>query len=86
MSCVANSSSRVLGDSIDSARHHDPRLRGRRRLRAPCTSLIGLVIDGVILASTTIEVIQKFLHVRARRRQPTRSFGRKAPLASPGDH
>lgn len=37
-------------------------------LRAPCTSLIGLVIDGVVRASTTIEVIQEFLHVRARRR------------------
>lgn len=36
--------------------------------RAPCRQLIRAVADGTILATTTIEVIQEFTHVRARRR------------------
>jgi uncharacterized protein len=34
----------------------------------PCQRLIRAIADGTILATTTIEVIQEFTHVRARRR------------------
>jgi uncharacterized protein len=37
-------------------------------LREPCQSLIRAVADGTILATTTVEVVQEFTHVRARRR------------------
>jgi len=36
--------------------------------REPCQQLIRAIADGTILATTTIEVIQEFTHVRARRR------------------
>lgn len=38
------------------------------QLRAPCQRLIGAISGGEILATTTVEVIQEFTHVRARRR------------------
>ena len=37
-------------------------------LRDPCRELIGAIADGHLEASTTVEVIQEFVHVRARRR------------------
>lgn len=37
-------------------------------LRHPCRELIGWVASGEISATTTVEVIQEFCHVRARRR------------------
>jgi predicted nucleic acid-binding protein len=37
-------------------------------LRAPCRALIQAVTDGRIEATTMVEVIQEFVHVRARRR------------------
>jgi len=37
-------------------------------LRAPCQQLVRGIVDGRVLATTTIEVIQEFTHVRARRR------------------
>jgi hypothetical protein len=37
-------------------------------LREPCQGLIRAIADGTILATTTVEVIQEFAHVRARRR------------------
>jgi predicted nucleic acid-binding protein len=37
-------------------------------LREPCQRLIRATASGTILATTTIEVIQEFTHVRARRR------------------
>jgi len=37
-------------------------------LRDPCRQLVGAIANGTILATTTIEVIQEFTHVRARRR------------------
>jgi uncharacterized protein len=37
-------------------------------LRQSCQKLIRAIADGTILATTTIEVIQEFTHVRARRR------------------
>lgn len=37
-------------------------------LRQPCRDLVELVRDGRVRARTTVEVIQEFAHVRARRR------------------
>ncbi len=37
-------------------------------LREPCQLLVRAIADGTVLATTTIEVIQEFTHVRARRR------------------
>ncbi len=36
-------------------------------LRDPCRALIDRIGQGLVRASTTVEVIQEFLHVRARR-------------------
>jgi predicted nucleic acid-binding protein len=36
--------------------------------RDPCRRLISLIADGTLAATTTVEVIQEFAHVRARRR------------------
>ncbi|HYI59031.1 MAG TPA: type II toxin-antitoxin system VapC family toxin [Microlunatus sp.] len=38
------------------------------RFRDPCRALIGAVTDGRIEATTTVEVVQEFVQVRARRR------------------
>jgi len=40
-------------------------------LQAPCRHLVELVADGTVAATTTIEAIQEFVHVRARRRERT---------------
>lgn len=37
-------------------------------LREPCRAVIAAVGDGTIAATTTVEVLQEFAHVRARRR------------------
>lgn len=37
-------------------------------LRDPCRRLVELVRDGDLAATTTVEVVQEFVHVRARRR------------------
>lgn len=37
-------------------------------LRSPARDLLGLARDGLVRATTTVEVIQEFAHVRARRR------------------
>lgn len=37
-------------------------------LREPCRALISAIGDGRIAATTTVEVLQEFTHVRARRR------------------
>jgi predicted nucleic acid-binding protein len=37
-------------------------------LREPCRDLIEAIADGRIEATTTVEAIQEFVHVRARRR------------------
>jgi len=41
---------------------------GEHRFRAGCRQLVEAVGDGLIEATTTVEVIQEFVHVRARRR------------------
>jgi uncharacterized protein len=59
-------------------------------LRDPCRELIEAVAERRIEATTTVEVIQEFVHVRARRRDRTdaASLGRDyaellSPLVSP---
>jgi len=37
-------------------------------LRDPCRELIAAIADGRLRATTTVEVIQEFVHVRAQRR------------------
>ncbi len=37
-------------------------------LREPCRDLIGAIAAGQLSATTTVEVLQEFTHVRARRR------------------
>ena len=37
-------------------------------LKAPCRRLVRAIADGEVVATTTVEVIQEFAHVRARRR------------------
>lgn len=36
--------------------------------RDPCRELVAAIADGAIQATTSVEVIQEFVHVRARRR------------------
>ena len=43
----------------------------QHRLRAPCRRLLAAHGEGRIEATTTIEVIQEFAHIRARRRTRT---------------
>jgi uncharacterized protein len=59
-------------------------------LRDPCRDLISAIADRRIEATTTVEVIQEFVHVRARRRDrgDAAGLGRDycellAPLLSP---
>jgi uncharacterized protein len=44
-------------------------------LRAPARTLMGAVADGNVRASTTVEVLQEFTHVRARRRDRADAAG-----------
>ena len=37
-------------------------------LRGPCRDLLGALAEGELVATTTVEVVQEFAHVRARRR------------------
>lgn len=37
-------------------------------LRGPCRALVAAIGDGQVAATTTVEAIQEFVHVRARRR------------------
>jgi len=61
-------------------------------LRDPCRALIRAVAEGRVEATTTVEVIQEFVHVRARRRDrgDAAERGRELarlfrPLLTPGD-
>lgn len=44
-------------------------------LRDPCRRLIEAIADGVVQATTTAEVIQELVHVRARRRGRSDAVG-----------
>ncbi|HVR06348.1 MAG TPA: type II toxin-antitoxin system VapC family toxin [Solirubrobacteraceae bacterium] len=59
-------------------------------LREPCRGLVAAIAEGKVEATTTIEVIQEFVHVRARRRDRSdaAALGRDysellSPLLSP---
>ncbi len=61
-------------------------------LRAPCRSIIAAAAEGTMAATTTVEVIQELVHVRARRRDrhDAASLGRDyslvlGPLLTIGD-
>ncbi len=41
---------------------------GDHPLREPCRRIVQAVADGQLAATTTVEVVQEFAHVRARRR------------------
>jgi len=54
--------------------------------RKPCRELVNAIADGAIQATTSVEVIQEFVHVRARRRgrEDAAAIGRDfAELLSP---
>jgi predicted nucleic acid-binding protein len=50
-------------------------------LSEPCRALIGAVAEGRVEATTTVEVIQEFVHVRARRRGRADAAARGRELA-----
>ncbi|MHB1509659.1 MAG: type II toxin-antitoxin system VapC family toxin [Acidimicrobiales bacterium] len=61
-------------------------------LRAPCRSLFELARDGAVRAATTVEAVQEFTQVRARRRSlaeadaRAREYGRGlSPIMQPDD-
>lgn len=61
-------------------------------LRAPARAVVELVGDGGVRASTTVEVVQEFAHVRARRRSRSEAAARArdyavglAPLVRPDE-
>jgi predicted nucleic acid-binding protein len=59
---------------------------GEHPLRDPCRALIGAIAEGEVEATTSVEVIQEFVHVRARRRgrRDAAAFGRNyTDLLSP---
>lgn len=67
-------------------------LGDEHRLRAPSRALVGMVRDGAVRASTTVEVIQEFAHVRSRRRPRAEAAARAreyalglGPLARPDE-
>lgn len=55
-------------------------LGGEHPLRAPCDRLMGMIGSGQVNATTTIEVIQEFAHVRARRRGRSEAVERAVAL------
>jgi uncharacterized protein len=62
------------------------------RYREPCRELIAAIARGAVEATTTLEAIQEFVHVRARRtgRAEAAELGRDyasllAPLLTPGE-
>ncbi|HEY0237673.1 MAG TPA: type II toxin-antitoxin system VapC family toxin [Friedmanniella sp.] len=44
-------------------------------LRDPCRSLVSAVSSGVLAATTSVEVVQEFVHVRSRRRDRRDAVG-----------
>ena len=73
----------VAGAPGDRPRRHDPRLcRGDdHRLREPSRALLELIRDGAVRATTTVEVIQEFCHVRARGRPSSEAAARARDYA-----
>jgi uncharacterized protein len=52
------------------------------QLRAPARALLALARDGDLRATTTVEVVQEFAHVRARRRSRADAAARAAAYAA----
>jgi predicted nucleic acid-binding protein len=50
-------------------------------LRAPSRALVELARDGLVRASTTVEVVQEFAHVRSRRRPRAEAAARASEYA-----
>jgi hypothetical protein len=50
-------------------------------LREPCRRVLAAHADGRVTATTTVEVLQEFLHVRARRRPRSDAAGLTAAYA-----
>jgi predicted nucleic acid-binding protein len=62
-------------------------------LRAPAQAFLGLLGEGAVEATTTVEVVQEFVHVRARRRSRAdavtlarRYATALGPLVRPGEN
>ena len=65
---------------------------GEHTLRDPARAIVEAVEDGTLRATTTVEAIQEFVHVRARRRERSdaAALGRAyatllSPLLQPGE-
>lgn len=65
---------------------------GEHPLREPARALVGAIAEGRVEATTTVEVVQEFVHVRARRqgRRDATARGREllrllGPLLAPGE-
>jgi predicted nucleic acid-binding protein len=61
-------------------------------LREPCRNLVEAIADDRVEATTTVEVVQEFVHIRARRRDRHDASDRGkellrllGPLIAPGD-
>ncbi|HUY97159.1 MAG TPA: PIN domain-containing protein [Verrucomicrobiae bacterium] len=61
-------------------------------LRSPCRELLALIRDGLVRASASVEVVQEFTHVRARRTTRPEAAARAreyalglSPLVRPDD-
>jgi predicted nucleic acid-binding protein len=54
---------------------------GEHPLREPCRRIVRAVADGVVRATTTVEVVQEFTHVRSRRRDRADAAGLGAAYA-----
>lgn len=61
-------------------------------LREPCRAIVEAIAEGGLAATTTVEVIQEFVHVRARRRDRREAaqrgrdlFRLMGPLLTPGE-
>jgi hypothetical protein len=54
---------------------------GEHPLREPCRELLTQVRDGIVRASTTVEVVQEFAHVRSRRRPRAEAAARARDYA-----
>lgn len=47
----------------------------QHRFREPCRRLLAAVADEAVVATTTVEAIQEFTHVRSRRRDRSEAVG-----------
>jgi predicted nucleic acid-binding protein len=55
---------------------------GEHPLQAPCRGVVALARDDVVRATTTVEVLQEFTHVRAKRRPRQEAAARAREFAT----